>query len=205
MKIISVKSLMLLALATVVAIGGSAFANNTSSMSLHDSPPDVEFLDMMVMHHRQGIEMARMAEQKAELLRLKEFARKTITDQEQDIAKMQEMRNRLFANVSKADKMRMSGKAMTMGEMERMARMDMQKLEAATGREFDRTFLTIFMKHHEMALRMSRNETARGEQREVKDMARETIAKQMKDLGEMREMLRQVGGGSGRANRRRGA
>lgn len=194
MKTTNTKFLALFALVTLLAAGANTFAHTTNPNVPHDSPPDVEFLDMMTMHHQQGIEMARMAEQKAQLPRLKEFASKTIADQEQDIQKMQEVRNRLFADVSKADKMRMSGKAMTMGQMQRMSQMDMQKLEAATGKEFDRTFLTTFMKHHEMALQMSRNEVARGEQQEVKDMARETIAKQTKEIGEMREMLRQVGG-----------
>lgn len=192
----------LLALVAILTLGTSALANNTSLMPVHDSPPDVEFLDMMMMHHQQGIEMARMAEQKAQLPRLKEFARRTITDQEQDIQKMQQLRDRLFANTAKADKMRMGGKAMTTAEMQRMAQMDMQKLEAATGTEFDRTFLATFMKHHEMALSMSRYEMAHGEQHEVKDIARETIAKQTKDLGEMREMMRQVGGAPGRARGR---
>lgn len=201
MKRTSVKAVTLLALVAVLAFGVSAFARPTNSMPVHDSPPDVEFIDMMIMHHQQGIEMARMAEQKAQLPRLKEFATKTATEQQQDVEKLQQMRERLFANVAKADKMRMNGKAMTMAEMDRMSQMDMQKLNAASGKEFDRTFLDIMTKHHQMALQMSRNEIARGEQQEVKDMARETIAKQTKEIGEMNEMKRMVGGSRGRAKR----
>ncbi len=206
MKTITTKFLALFALVAFLTTGANTFARTTNPNAPHDSPPDVEFLDMMTMHHEQGIEMARIAEQKAQLPRLKEFASKTIADQEQEIQRMQDVRNRLFANVSKADKMRMGAKAMTMGQMDRMSKMDMQKLEAASGREFDHMFLDIFIKHHQMALQMSRNELARGEQQEVKDMARETTAKQTKDIAEMRVMLRQVGGGTrARAQGRRRA
>ncbi len=206
MKNIAFRSLTSFAFVALLAFGVSAFTHEPTTTPIHDSPPDVEFLDMMTMHHRQGIDMARMVETKGQLPRLKEFAQKSIADQEQGIQKLQDARNRLYADVSKADKMRMPGKPMTKGMMDRMSKMDMQKLEAASGAEFDRLFLTTFIKHHQMALDMSRYELKGGEQQEVKDMARETIAKQTKDIGEMREMLKQVGGARAttrRSSRRR--
>ena len=206
MKNIALRSLALLAFVALLAFGVNAFTHEPTTTPVHDSPTDVEFLDMMTMHHQQGVEMARMAETKGQLPRLKEFAQRTIADQQQDIQKMQDTRSRFYADVSKADKMRMPGKPMTMAMMERMSQTDMQKLEAASGAEFDRLFLTTFIKHHQMAIDMSRHELKGGQQQEVKDMARETIAKQTKDIGEMREMLRQVGGApatSRRSARRR--
>lgn len=195
MKRTSIKSVTLLALGAVLTIGAAvALARATNSVTAHDSPPDVEFIDMMMMHHQQGVEMARLAEQKAQLPRLKEFAAKAATDQQQDAEKLQQLRERLFANEAKADKMRMSGKTMTMAQMDRMSQADMQKLNAASGPEFDHTFLDIFTKHHQMAIQMSRTEVARGQRQEVKDIARETITKQTKEVGEMGEMMKQVGG-----------
>ncbi|MBA3320582.1 MAG: DUF305 domain-containing protein [Pyrinomonadaceae bacterium] len=200
MKRTSVKSITLLALVALLAFGASALAHEPTWTAVHDSPPDVEFIDMMMMHHQQGIEMARLAEGKATLPRLKEFARKSAEDQQLDMEKLQGIREQHFANVPKADKMRMNGKAMTMREMQRMSQADMQRLQAASGAEFDHAFLDIYTKHHQMALQMSRNEEARGERQELKDMARETIAKQTRAIGEMREMKRQVSGARNRTD-----
>ena len=198
MKRITTRTFKLLAFVALLAVVSAASANDPNSTSaLHNSPPDVEFLDMMMLHHQGGIEMARMAEQKATLPRLKEFATKAAADQQRDIEKMKESRDRLFANVSKADKMRMKSKTVTKREMERQSQADMRRLEAASGSEFDLVFLDILTKHHQMALQMSRNEIARGEQSEVKEMARETINKQTKEIAEMGEMKKQAGGGSG--------
>ncbi len=191
------KALTVIALAVVLTIGGSALTTrNAVAATLPDSPHDLEFIDMMMMHHDEGITMARMVETKGQLLQLKEFAARTIADQERDKEELQSLRDRFFANQPKADKMRMSGKAMTMAQMQRMSEMDMRKLEAASGRKFDRTFLDIFTKHHQMALDMSRSEIAAGEQPDVKAMAQKTIDKQTKEVAEMREMKKQVGGGT---------
>lgn len=70
LKRLSAKSVGLSVLVAFLAFGTSALAQKTTnSMPAHDSPPDVEFIDMMTMHHQQGIEMARLAEQKTQLPR----------------------------------------------------------------------------------------------------------------------------------------
>ncbi len=197
------RTLALLAFAVVSTIGGSALvAGNAVAATLHDSPPDLAFIDMMMMHHDQAIAMARMVETKGQLPQLKEFAARVIADQEKDKGELQGLRDRFFADQPKADKMRMPGKTMTMAEMQRMSEMDMRKLEAASGKEFDHTFLDLLTKHHQMAIGMSRSEIAGGKQAEVKDFARRTIDKQSKEIREMREMMRQVGGAPGRARGR---
>jgi len=199
------QSVTIFALAlTVFAASDAVKTVDATVLPAHDSPPDVEFLDMMMLHHEHGIAMARQAEQKATLPRVKEFAAKTAADQQQDMEKMREMRARLFPNVSKADKMRMGAKPMTTRQMNRMAQVHMQKLEAARGKAFDHVFLDTMKKHHEMALAMSRNEVEKGQQPEVKDMANATIEKQTREIGEMRDMMKQAGGTAAGSGSRKG-
>ncbi len=195
------KAVALLALAVVLTIGGSVLtARDTGAASLHDSPHDLAFIDMM-MHHDHGIAMARMVEAKGQLPQLKEFAARVIADQEKDKRELQGLLDRFFADQPKADKMRMRGKTMTMAQMQRMSEMDMRKLEAASGSEFDRMFLDIFTKHHQMALAMSRDEIAGGKQAQVKEFARKTIDKQSEDSREMNAVKRSDSGGRrGRAD-----
>ena len=189
----------LLALAAVVlvvmTVEMSSFAANNGTTSLiKKSPADLEFIDMMMMHHQQGIEMARVALSKAHLPQLKDFAQKTIDDQQKDIGELERLRDKYYANQAKVDQMMMGGKKMTMADMRRMSEMDMSKLQAAaTGTEFDNVFLDIFIKHHEMALQMSRSEISRGRRAEVKTLARQTIDKQTKDIAEMRTMKTKTG------------
>ncbi len=50
--------------------------------ALAHSDVDLEYIDLMIMHHRDGIEMARLAETKAETAEVKELAARVIADQD---------------------------------------------------------------------------------------------------------------------------
>ena len=156
----------------------------------HDSPYDLSFIDMMLVHHSQGIELARLAENKGVLPQLKQFATKAISDQEKDRAALQELRDRFYASTRKADKIHMSDMTMTIAEMRRTSENDMNKLKEASDTGFDSVFLDIFSKHHQMAIQMSKDAVKNAEHKEIKDLARKTIAKQQKDIAEMDRMKR---------------
>lgn len=97
--------------------------------------------------------------------------------------------------------MDMSKGGMTMEMMSKMAEEDMRKLEAASGAEFDRVFLDVFTKHHQMALDMSKEETSNGKNADTKKKAREIISVQTKELGEINRLKKRVGAGNTRAGR----
>ena len=194
MKQTRCRSLRLAALAIVAicvaatyTVGGRAWPVTADGAAV-----DREYIDMMMMHHRQGIEMARLAETKGQLPELKEFAGRVIADQEKDIQELQAMRDRMFQGQPQADGMSVRGKRMTMAEMQRMSEMDMQKLEAATGADFDHTFLDLLTKHHRMALEMSRAQISKGRSADLKGFSRELISKQTKEIGEMAAMKRRA-------------
>ena len=202
MKRKSARAITLFALVAALAVGAAALPHEPGSAARHDSPYDLSFIDMMMMHHRQGLAMARLAEDRGQLPELKEFAQRVIADQEKDNSELQGLRDRFYAGEPKADKMRMGGMTMTAAEMRRTSEADMRKLQAATGGEFDRLFLDILTKHHQMAISMSRDAVRRAEHAEVKEFARTTIAKQTKDIGEMAQMKRKAGGARKGTNHR---
>lgn len=199
MKRTANRSLLALACLMIWALAASAIEHRTMAAATDRATIDREFIDMMMTHHRQGIEMAHLAETKGQLPQLKEFAARVIADQEKDVQELQAIRERLFSGQPQTDGISIRGKLMTMAEMQRMSEMDMEKLQAATGTEFDHTFLDLFIKHHQMAIQMSREVVKRGGQAEVKGFARMTISKQSKDIGEMSRMKAQVGGRSRRS------
>lgn len=181
---------------------------------------DLQFLDMMTKHHSDGVKMAQMGVDKAQNAGVKALAQKMASGQQKDIAEMQKIRDRHFSGQPKQEMMMMksggmkmdstrggdmsmdmSKGGMTMEMMSKMAEEDMRKLEAASGAEFDRVFLDVFTKHHQMALDMSKEETSNGKNADTKKKAREIISVQTKELGEINRLKKRVGAGNTRAGR----
>ncbi len=181
----------MLALFALTIFGAEkTFAQNAK---MSGNQTDLQFLDMMMMqHHADGVKMAQMGVDKATNSGVKTLAQKMAAGQQKDIDEMQTMREQHFSGQAKAEMKTVKGRTMTMKMMMKIAEEDMQKLEAASGAEFDRTFLDIFMKHHQMALNMSREEVGKGKDAEVKKKAREIITKQTKELSEMKRLKAKV-------------
>lgn len=162
------------------------------SVSAHDAV-DLEYIDMMMMHHRDGIEMTQMAETKGQMAELKKFAARSIAEQEKGIAELEALRQKLYAGKNPADGITVKGKRMPVGEMKKMAEADMKKLEAASGAEFDHVFLEILTKHHMMAIDMSNEQISRGESADLKKFSRKTIDEQNKEIKEITRMQKKAG------------
>lgn len=176
-------------LALTITAASTTFAQNAKTSG---NQTDLQFLDMMLMHHADGVKMAQMGVEKAQNADVKALAQKMADDQQKDIEEMQAMRDEHFSGQPKAEMMTVKGREMTMEMMMKMAEEDMKKLEAASGAEFDRTFLDVFMKHHQMAIDMSKAENSKGKDADVKKKAREISAKQTKEMGEMKRLKAKV-------------
>jgi uncharacterized protein (DUF305 family) len=183
-------SFMICALMALLILGGDGLGQDKTVKSVKET--DIQFLDMMMEHHADGVEMARMGIEKAQNAEVKALADKMAAGQQKDIDEMRKMREAHFPQNPKAEMMTVKGRTMTSEMMEKMAQEDMRKLETASGAEFDRAFLDVFMKHHQMALDMSKEETSKGEQPEVKKKAREIIAVQSKEMAEMRRLKTRI-------------
>lgn len=179
---------VLAAFALTIFVGNGALAQTNRS----GNETDKQFLDMMLMHHSDGVKMAQMGVDKAQNAGVKKIAEKMVAGQQKDIEEMQKMRDEHFSGQAKAEMMTVKGREMTMEMMMKMSQEDMQKLEAASGTEFDRTFLDVFMKHHQMAIDMSKEETSKGKDAEAKKKAREISTVQTKELAEMKRLKAQV-------------
>ena len=64
-----------LTFAVVLTFGVSKNAP-VSAQQMQDLPYDLHFIDMMIMHHQEGIEMAQLAETKAQKAGVKAFAKR---------------------------------------------------------------------------------------------------------------------------------
>lgn len=159
-------------------------------MKMADAPYDLHFIDMMIEHHQMGIDMAKMAQNKASHAELKDFATKMAEDQQKDIDQLKKWRDEWYAGKPKSDHMNMPG----MSGM-KMQPMDMSKLEAASGNEFDLMFIDLMVPHHQMAIDMSKEALKKAEHAPLKTFARTTINKQQKEKTQLSKWRASWGGG----------
>ena len=147
---------------------------------------DVKFMQGMIAHHAQAIHMSRMAAAHGASPRLLRLAEKI--DQSQ-VAEIRIMREWLQANGQFAPDTS-SWRTMTMTGMLTAEQLD--TLDAATGVEFERAFLTFMILHHEGALEMVKELFATpraGQEVDVNVFANDVITVQTAEIGVMRQML----------------
>ena len=154
-----------------------------------DMPYDLHFIDMTIMHHQDGVEMAQLAQTKATTAKVKAFAAKTAADQQKDIEELQTHRDHWFAGKPLMDRAMMDS---MMKSMHPGMNMDMEdtrrKLRATSGAGFDRLFLDTMIHHHMMALDMFKEAITKAEHAELKEVARKAVAKQQSEIAEMNRL-----------------
>ena len=162
-----------------------------------DMPYDLHYIDMTIMHHEQGVEMARLAQQKGADARVRAFAKKTADDQQRDMLTLRGHRQHWYSDRPLMDHAQMAAHMRSMPGHQNMQMdhgADFKKLEAAEGRAFDRLFLDTMTHHHRMAIDMSKEATTKAEHAEIKEFARRTVARQQGEIAEMNRINAALGG-----------
>lgn len=147
------------------------------------APYDLQYLDTMTRHHQGAIDMAGLAEERASSSELKAFARQIISAQSDEIKQFKAWRSAWFGDKPDATRMQMHGMKHSMQHM------DMDKLKAASGAEFDRLFLAMMIPHHQGAIDMSRPALKKASHPELKAAARKIIDDQQKEITRMQKWL----------------
>ena len=154
-----------------------------SSDGAASAPVELQFLDTMIAHHNGAVEMAALAETRAEHAELKELVANIISEQEREMAKMSEWRDQWFEGKPEAVNMEFPG--MSHG----MRGMDLKKLEALRGNAFDIEFLKQMIPHHEGAVQMAKALPKNEGRRELQELARDIITAQENEIKQMRAWL----------------
>ena len=156
-------------------VSGAAFNN-----------ADVQFAQMMIVHHQQALEMAAMAETRASDAELKKIATDIKNAQEPEIQKMTGWLTAWGQPTAAAGGHNMPGMTGMPGEM---SAEDMAKLEAAKGVEFDREFARMMIAHHNGAIEMARTEQSQGGNAEAKALATEIATSQTAEVATLQKIL----------------
>ncbi len=157
---------------------------------------DAQYIDMMMMHHGMGIEMARIAADKAQRADVKALANQIITVQQEESKELEGYKPGIKSTATGAletggahDMAAMSG----MGDMKSMPEMkkgqkDMDRLQKASGAKVDRMFLASMAQHHQQAVQMSKQAMAKLKDTRVRAFAEKTITNQTREIGEIKKL-----------------
>jgi uncharacterized protein (DUF305 family) len=152
---------------------------------------DVAFAQMMIPHHREAVEMAELAADRAQNPEVKALAEQIRDAQEPEINQLTDFLNAWGAEVPAAGSMA----GMDHGNMSGMPEMpgamtpeQMEQLRNATGAEFDQMFLTMMIEHHRGAVTMAQRETEQGSNPDAKQLAEKIAADQNAEINRMQQL-----------------
>ena len=164
-------------------MGGATSAAPPSGATFNAA--DVKFATEMIQHHRQALEMSKLAESRAVTPEVKALAAKISKAQEPEIATMSAWLTAWGQPVPSAGGM--DHGAGSMPGM--MTDQEMQQLTQASGTEFDKMFLEMMIKHHQGAVEMAKTQQAQGTDAAAKKLAGEIITAQNAEISEMQGLL----------------
>ncbi|MEU9184689.1 DUF305 domain-containing protein [Streptomyces sp. NPDC048484] len=168
----------------------SASASASAEAGAHNDA-DVSFATGMIQHHRQAVEMAEMAADRASSQEVKDLATKIKGAQDPEIKTMSGWLTSWGEEVP-ADMSGMEGHDMSSGMPSMPGMMssgDMDKLGKASGTEFDTMFLDMMVQHHEGAVDSAKTVKADGKYGPATKLADDVITAQTAEIKQMNKML----------------
>ena len=159
---------------------GSHMSGSSDSSSNGFTGADTMFLQMMIPHHQQAINISELALQKSQNAELLELAKVIIRDQKSEIAQMKAWLDQAGASEDLGHSM--DG----MGGM--LSDEDLAALDEATGKNFDTLWLKGMIGHHDGAIHMS--EMIRDASNlEIKAFGEKIAKDQSAQITQMKKML----------------
>lgn len=173
-----IRTVVALAAVLVVGAAASGCGNGSSSgqSKASGNATDRAFVAGMTPHHRSAIEMAQIAQQRAQSQFVKQLAGDIIASQSREIATLSRLDQTLAQEGVKPGDLGVSEHMMGMN-------MDMTMLRSAN--PFDRAFIDMMVPHHQGAVRMARVEVAKGQNPQLKRLAQAIIDAQSREIREM--------------------
>lgn len=151
---------------TLFIFGVSAFAEGKTY--------DAQFLDKMTEHHRQGIEMAKLAKDRAANAELKKMSDKMIKDQTKEISQMEKWRKGDFPKEPQATNI--------------PPKMDMEPLKSASGESFDHHFIDMMSKHHDDGIELAKDAESKASTGKVRTFAKGIVRNQSMEKENMSKL-----------------
>ncbi|MEV4219987.1 MULTISPECIES: DUF305 domain-containing protein [unclassified Nonomuraea] len=143
--------------------------------------PDVTYVQDMIVHHQQALDMAVLAPSRAESAKLKSLASRIADTQGPEIQWMRTWLQEQGQRVPDHHAAHAGMPGMATPEQ-------LDQLKAATGKEFDALFLRLMIAHHQGAIQMSERVLTGGSHIKIEELANDVAVTQTAEIGRMREM-----------------
>ena len=183
------KALMLLVLSLAV-LGACRNSDDTSAAGSKFNDQGVEFVQQMIPHHRQAVDMAEFADSRAKAIEVKHWASVVQAAQEPEIKTMVRWLkgwNRPIVDQKMAGMGHGSDGGSPMVGM--ISDADMAALKGASGTEFDSMFLAMMIRHHQGAITMAGAEKVGGVNPVSVALANTIIDRQSAEITTMKKLL----------------
>ncbi|HEX8859602.1 MAG TPA: DUF305 domain-containing protein [Actinomycetes bacterium] len=174
-------ALAVAAVALLAACGKAADDSSGAPAKPQPNQADVAFVQGMIPHHQQAIEMAGLIDGRTDRPELAKLAKDVTTTQSVEVSRMQGW-------------LQAWGKPSSdMGEMDHgaspmpgmMGQAEMDELMSLKGSRFDLAFVEMMTRHHQGAIEMATTELETGSLGEVKQLARQIITAQQRETQQM--------------------
>ncbi|MGW3415549.1 DUF305 domain-containing protein [Streptomyces sp. NPDC000888] len=174
---------------------GSASASATPDSAFNDA--DVMFAQQMIPHHQQAVEMAELADGRADDQEIKDLAAAIEKAQDPEINTMESWLKSwgkplpsASASSSVGDMAGMDHGSSDPSAMPgKMSDQDMTDLEVAKGKDFDKEFAQLMIGHHQGAITMAKDEQKNGTNADAKKLAAAIVTAQTAEIEKMNEIL----------------
>ena len=164
------------AMGTATGVATPGMPGMAGHAGMADAPYDQNFIDGMVPHHQAAIDMAKVAQGKAQHPELKTLADAIVKDQDGEIAQMKGWRKAWYGS----DQIAPGNGGHQMGGM------DTDLAALASANPFDKAFIDAMIPHHESAIAMAKEAQTKAEHQEIKDLAGRIVAAQQKEIDQMK-------------------
>ncbi|MFF8672484.1 DUF305 domain-containing protein [Streptomyces sp. NPDC015242] len=172
--------------ASATAGAGTGTASRTPAGEVNDA--DVMFAQMMIPHHEQALEMARLAGGRASDAEIKELARRIERAQDPEIKTMKGWLT-AWNEPTAAPSASGMGHGGGHGADGMMSAADMTELKAMKGTEFDKAFAQMMIDHHEGAIAMAEDERREGANPDARKLAAAIVKGQSAEVEQLRGVL----------------
>lgn len=155
---------------------------------------DRMFIEQMIPHHQDAVEMGELALVKAEHLEIKQLAGNIIRDQSREISQMRSWYREWYGievpvNLTlEAGDMGMMGGGSMSGRGMGGNMTDLQKLGNATS--FDKEFIEQMIPHHQMAIMMAQMVVQHSDRAEIRELGTSIIRSQSAEVDMMQAWYR---------------
>jgi uncharacterized protein (DUF305 family) len=184
--VVTKRTLASLIAAVSIALLGACGGNDAAETNDGVDADDVMFVQGMIPHHQQAVDMSQLALDGRAGAAVAELAGRITAAQDEEIATMRGMLSRWGVKEDEHAMHRSGDHSSMMGML---SDDQLDALAALSGSDFDRAWLEAMIMHHEGAVVMAEAVLADGVDEEVRALATAIITAQQTEISEMRALL----------------